>query len=400
MNGYDLVRFAGGALRGHRLRTMLSVMGVSIGVASVIVLTALGEGALVYVSQEFMKMGSNLLFVVPGRTETTGIAPFGGVANDLTLDDVEALRRHVRGIRHIAPITMGEARTRFGERARDVTVAGTTTELREIRQIRMHAGRYLPGGDPDRAPRVCVLGSEIRRELFPDINPLGESLRIGDERYLIIGVSEPRGLALGMDLDKLIHIPIVRAMRLFDQTSLFRVMIQVGTYEDLKTVKAQARAVIRERHDGDDDVTFFTQDSMVDALGRVITALTLALGGIAAISLTVAGVGIMNVMLVSVSERTREIGLLKAVGVTRAQVVGVFLVEASILSTTGGLLGFAAGMGIIRVFTAIYPVLPARPPLWAVTGSLALAISIGIIFGALPARRASRLDPVQALAGR
>ena len=150
-----------------------------------------------------------------------------------------------------------------------------------------------------------------------------------------------------MDLDKLIHIPIVRAMRLFDQTSLFRVMIQVGTYEDLETVKAQARAVIRERHDGDDDVTFFTQDSMVDALGRVITALTLALGGIAAISLTVAGVGIMNVMLVSVSERTREIGLLKAVGVTRAQVVGVFLVEASILSTTGGLLGFAAGMGII-----------------------------------------------------
>jgi putative ABC transport system permease protein len=400
MSGYDLVRFAVGALRGHRLRTVLSVMGVSIGVASVIVLTALGEGALIYVSEEFNDLGSNLLIVVPGRTETTGLAPFGGVANDLTLDDAEALRRRVRGIRHVAPITMGEARARFGERARDVTVAGTTTDLREIRQIRMNAGRYLPSGDPDRAPRVCVLGAEIRRELFPEVNPLGEILRIGDERFRVIGVSEPRGLALGMDLDKLVQIPVVRAMRLFDQTSLFRIMIQTGTYEDLETVEAQAAAILRERHDGDEDFTFFTQGSMVESLGRVLTALTLALGGIAAISLTVAGVGIMNVMLVTVSERTREIGLLKAVGVTRAQVLGAFLVEASILSTAGGLLGFASGMGIIRLFTAIYPVLPAQPPLWAVVGSLALSISIGIVFGALPARRASRLDPVQALAGR
>jgi putative ABC transport system permease protein len=400
MSGYDLLRFAATALHGHRLRTVLSVVGVSIGVASVIVLTSLGEGARLYVTDEFTNLGSNLLFVIPGKTETTGFAPFGGVSHDLTLEDTEAVRRHVPRIKHLAPLTMGEARARFGDRARDVTVAGTTAELREIRDLTMQAGRYLPAGDPNRAPRVCVLGSGIRRELFADANPLGEILRIGDERYRVIGVIEPRGVSVGMDLDELIHIPVVRAMRLFDQTSLFRIMIEVGSHEQVETVKEEVIAVLTERHDGEEDVTLLSQDSVLSAFGRILTALTLALGGIAAISLTVAGVGIMNVMLVSVSERTREIGLLKAVGVTPGQVLLAFLVEASILSSLGGLLGFGAAIAAIRVFTYVYPAFPAQPPVWAVAGSLLLSVSIGILFGALPARRASRLDPVQALAGR
>jgi len=399
MSAYDLLGFAAGALRGHRLRTMLSILGVSIGVASVIVLTALGEGALVFVTREFSSLGSNLLFVIPGKTETTGMAPIGGVANDLTLEDADAIRR-VRGVRHVAPLTMGEARARAGDRSRDVTVAGTTVDLRELRSIRMQAGRYLPGGDLGRAPRVCVLGAEIRRELFPDTNPLGEIIKIGDERFRVIGVSEPRGMSVGMDLDELIHIPVVRAMKLFDQTSLFRIMIQVSSHEDLEAVKAGVREVLLERHDGEEDVTLWTQDSILTALDRVLTALTLALGGIAAVSLTVAGVGIMNVMLVSVSERTPEVGLLKALGVTPAQVLAAFLVEASILSTSGGLAGLAGGFAIVRVFTRLYPVFPAAPPAWAVVGSLGLSMAIGILFGAFPARRASRLDPVQALATR
>jgi putative ABC transport system permease protein len=399
MSGYDLLRFASTALRGHRLRTLLSVVGVSIGVASVIVLTSLGEGARLYVTDEFTNLGSNLLFVIPGKTETTGMAPFGSVSHDLPLDDADAVRRRVPRSRHLAPLTMGEARARFGERARDVTVAGTTAELREVRDLRMQAGRYLPGGDPNRAPRVCVLGSEIRRELFADANPLGEILRIGDERYRVIGVIEPRGMSVGMDLDEMIHVPVVRAMRLFDQTTLFRIMVEVGSHEEVETVKGEIIAVLTERHDGEEDVTLLSQDSVLSAFGRILTALTLALGGIAATSLTVAGVGIMNVMLVSVSERTREIGLLKAVGVTPAQVLLAFLVEASILSSLGGLLGFGAGIAAIRVFTYFYPAFPAQPPVWAVVGSLALSVSIGVLFGALPARRASRLDPVQALAG-
>jgi len=400
MSGYDLLRFAATALRGHRLRTLLSIAGVSIGVASVIVLTSLGEGARLYVTDEFTNLGSNLLFVIPGKTETTGMAPFGSVSHDLTLDDAEALRRRVPRIRYVAPLTMGEARARFGDRARDVTVAGTTAELREVRDLRMQAGRYLPEGDPDRAPRVCVLGSEISSELFADANPLGENLKIGDERFRVIGVIEPRGMSVGMDLDELIHVPVVRAMRLFDQTTLFRILVEVGSYEEVETVKGQIIAVITERHDGEEDVTLLSQDSVLSAFGRILTALTLALGGIAATSLTVAGVGIMNVMLVSVSERTREIGLLKAVGVTPAQVLLTFLVEASILSSLGGLLGFGTAIAAIRVFTYVYPAFPAQPPLWAVVGSLALSVSIGILFGALPARRAARLDPVQALAGR
>jgi len=207
-------------------------------------------------------------------------------------------------------------------------------------------------------------------------------------------------MSVGMDLDELIHIPVVRAMKLFDQTGLFRIMIQVSSHEDLEAVKAGVREVLRERHDGEDDVTLWTQDSILTAFERVLTALTLAVGGIAAVSLTVAGVGIMNVMLVSVSERTREIGLLKAVGVTPAQVLAAFLVEAAILSTSGGLAGLAGGYAIVRAFTRLYPVFPAAPPMWAVAGSLALSMAIGILFGVLPARRAARLDPVAALAAR
>jgi len=397
----DLLRFAGGALRGHLLRTGLSVLGVAIGVASVIMLTSLGEGARLYVTDEFTNLGTNLVLVLRGKIETTGVAPlFGGVPHDMTLDDAEALRRRIPQIRHLAPLTIGEAQARFGDRSRQVTVAGTTVDLQKVRDLRMRTGRYLPEGDPERGPRVCAIGAKIHAELFPDTNPLGEILRIGNERYRVIGVIAPRGLTIGMDLDEFIHVPVGRAMRMFDQTSLFRIMIEVNSHEDIESVKASVIQILKERHNDTEDVTLLTQDSVLSTFSKILVVLTFALGGIAAISLTVAGVGIMNVMLVSVSERIREISLLKAVGVGPGQVLLAFLVEATILSCLGGLLGLLAGIGSARLFRALYPVFPAQPPLWAVVASLVLSITMGIVFGALPARRASRLDPVEALSGR
>jgi putative ABC transport system permease protein len=401
MSSYDIVGFAARALRGHSLRSGLSVLGVMIGVASVIVLTSLGEGARLYVTGEFADMGTNLIMVTPGKTETSGMALFLGRApNDLTVEDARALRRQIPGVRHAVPMAMGEAPVRFGDRARDVTVVGTAPEMQSVRSLRMGIGRYLPESDPDRGPRVCVIGTKVQRELFRDVNPLGEMLKLGDESYRVIGVIAPRGRSMGMDLDELIHVPVGRAMRMFDQTSLWQIFVEVNSHEQIPRVKKEILRLLTERHNDIEDVTIQTQDALLSTFSQIMGALTMALGGIAAISLSVAGVGIMNVMLVSVSERTGEIGLLKALGGSPSQVLTVFLIEAAVLSTLGGVLGLGVGLGAGEIFTIFVPAFPVESPTWAVVGSIGLSVALGILFGALPARRASKLDPVLALAGR
>jgi putative ABC transport system permease protein len=397
----DLFGFSGGALSGHRLRSGLSLLGVAIGVGSVILLTSLGEGARIFVTGEFASLGSNLIIVIPGKIETTGMMPLmGGVPRDLTLQDAEALAQQVRQIRRVAPLAIGEAVARYGSRQRTITVAGTTAEFKDVRVLRIGTGRYLPAGDPTRGARVCVIGNKLQGELFGGANPLGEWLRLGEERYRVIGVMAPRGTSLGMDLDEVVHVPVSRAMKVFNRTSLFRVLAEVNSFEEIESAKRAAVELLKGRHEGFEDVTVMTQDAVMSTFSNILAALTAALGGIAAISLSVAGVGIMNVMLVSVSERVPEIGLLKALGATRGQILSVFLAEASILSTTGGILGLGLGYAGGRFMMVLWPAFPVQPPTWAVVGALALALLVGITFGLLPARGASRLDPVAALARR
>jgi putative ABC transport system permease protein len=269
-----------------------------------------------------------------------------------------------------------------------------------VRQFGIQSGRYLPAGEASRAARVCVIGFDVKNELFGAANPLGEWLRLGEQRYRIIGVMAPRGVSLGIDLDEVVHIPVARSMEMFNRTGLFAIWAEVASLEQAESGKQAALALLKERHEGFEDVTITTQGSMMSASSRILAALTAALGGIAAISLSVAGVGIMNVMLVSVSERIAEIGLLKALGATHRQILSVFLVEASILSTAGGLLGLVLGYAGGRLIMFIWPAFPVRPPLWAVVGALSLALLVGLSFGMLPARRAAALDPVASLARR
>ena len=395
----DLFVFAAGGLRGHRLRTFLSLLGVAIGVASVILLTSLGEGARLYVTGEFASLGSNLLIIIPGKTETKGLAPLVSTApHDLTRQDAAALLQRVPAIRRVAPLVLGTASVRAGEHSREVTVVGATRDILEIRRLKMAGGRFLPQDQPDAA--VCVVGARIQRELFPDQNPLGQLVRIGEWRFRVIGVIAPRGTSIGMDMDQVVEIPVATALRLFNRTGLFRILAEVGSHDDLNQAQRDALAVLRERHAGQEDVTLLTQDAVLDTFNQILRALTAALAGIAAISLGVAGLGIMNVMLVSVSERTREVGLLKAVGATYAQVVAVFLVEAAILSSAGGSLGLLAGLGAGRFLQRLYPDFPLQPPVWAILAALAVSGSVGLFFGILPARHAARLDPVQALMRR
>jgi putative ABC transport system permease protein len=378
----------------------MSLLGVSIGVAAVVALTALGEGARVYVVGQFESIGTNLLIVLPGKTETTGAMPgFGGVPNDLTIGDAEAVVRGIPEIKKGAPVAMGTETVAHGERRRQVALAGTTHEMLDLRRLSLAQGRFLPPLEWDRGSPVAVLGTKLARELFPGENPLGGVVRIGEWRMRVIGILAPRGEQLGLDMDDVVLVPVATAMKMLNRSSLFRIILQVRSPAELDLAKAKVTSLLADRH-GEEDITCITQDAVLTAFDSILGALTMALGGIAAISLAVAGVGIMNVMLVSVSERTREVGLLKALGAGRRQILALFLTEAVLISTAGGLLGLALGWAAVGALVAMFPALPATPPPWAVVAALLLSSGVGAAFGVLPARRATRLDPVAALAGR
>jgi len=395
----ELIAFAIGALRGHRLRTALSVAGVAVGIAAVIALTALGEGARRYVVQEFSSLGSNLLIVLPGKVETTGMMPFGGTVHDLTIDDYRAVVTRIPEVLRAAPLATGEETLRFGGKARSVPVIGTTEELVEVRRLRIGAGQFLPPGDPDRGGAEIVLGVKVAQELFGAESPLGRVVRLGEWRFRVVGVLEPRGRSLGFDFDDLVFVPVRTSMRIFNRSSLFRILVELPEDGDLKAGKEAVIELLAERHRAE-DVTVITQDAVVNTLDSILGVLTLALAAIASVSLTVAGVGIMNVMLVAVSERRHEIGLLKALGANTTQILAVFITEAAVLSTFGGLVGLGAGWAAVVAFVQVYPTFPAATPVWAVVASLVMSMVVGVFFGVVPARRAAHLDPVEALVGR
>ena len=396
----DLVEFAFTALARHRLRTGLSLLGIAIGVAAVVILTALGEGARRYVVGQFSALGSNLVIIVPGKNETTGGLPgVIGVPNDLTLEDARVLRRAEPRVLYMAPISIGNETIAHRERRRPVMVLGSTSELTQVRQLTVSSGRFLPAGDLERGGQMAVLGAKVADELFGTQPPVGRVIRIGDWRIRVIGVLSREGMQIGVNMDDLVVIPVATAMQMFNQTSLPRIMLKMQAGADLDAACGRMVQVLTERHK-EEDVTCITQESVVASLSAIVTTLTLALSGIAAISLCVAGVGIMNLMLVSVSERTEEVGLLKAVGAGTGQILGVFLGEAVLISSSGGLLGLAVGWVAVRTLVWFYPAFPATTPYWATATVLLLSVCLGALSGVLPARRAAGLEPVAALAGR
>jgi len=402
MRAPDLLSFALGAARGNRTRTALSMLAMAIGVAAVVTLTALGDGARRYVMREFSAIGSNLVIVLPGRTETGGINPgsFGGATpRDLTVDDARALLR-APAVRRAAPLTVGTSELSVNGRLRESMVVGSTAEFLEVRQFRMGQGQFLPAEDWSRGSPVMVLGAKLRADLFGNTNALGQFVRVGDRRFRVIGVLAATGSGLGMNTDELAVVPVSIALAMFNTNTLFRVLVEARSRDAIDAAKQQATAIIQARHEGEKDVTVITQDALLATFDRLIGTLTLAVAGIAAISLAVAGILVMNVMLVSVAQRRSEIGLLKALGASGATIRSAFLVEAALLSGLGALVGYALGLAGAAVIRALYPVFPAYPPDWAVLAGLGTAVATGLLFGVLPARRAAQLDPVTALARR
>jgi putative ABC transport system permease protein len=401
MTAWDVARFSLQALAGHRLRSWLLLAAMAIGVAAVVVLTGLGEGARGYVSGEFRSLGTNLLIVLPGRTETRGGPPplLGETPRPLTLQDATALLRS-RAVRRIAPLTFGTAPVSRGGRSREAAIMGSTADFFAVRHLTMGSGRPLPAGDPERAAPVCVLGAKLRAELFGSESPLGKWVRIGDRRFRVIGVVGSRGLSIGLDLDEMAVIPVAAAQALFNSDSLFRILVEARSREEVPRAQADLLDIISRRHEGEDDITVITQDALLSTFDRIFTALTLTVAGIAAISLGVAGILIMNVMLVAVAQRRAEIGLLKALGAAPVEILVLFLAESTALALAGALLGLLAGQLGTLAIRSLYPSLPVAAPWWAIAAGLGVAVASGALFGVLPARRAARLDPVQALSRR
>lgn len=384
----------------YRTRSLLIVLAMALGVAAVVTLTALGEGARRYVVGQFSSLGTNLLIVLPGRAETAGGFPgaaLGQTPRDLTLEDARLVGQ-LPQVRRYAPLNVGVAELSGNGRLREVTVLGSTAELLPIRHMKLAQGRFLAQGSEHSAQ--IVLGSKLAREFFPDGQAMGQRVRLSDRRFLVSGVIEAQGETMGFNTDEIVIIPIGHAQELFNTSSLFRILVEARSRNAIGPAKAAIHHTLKLRHDGEDDVTVITQDAVLATFDRILRALTLGVAGIAAISLAVAGILVMNVMLVAVAQRTAEIGLLKAIGAPAADIRRLFFAEALWLSLAGGAIGFALGhLGSLLIRLA-YPQLPAWPPVWASVAGVSTALVTGILASLLPAARAARLDPVNALSGK
>ena len=398
----DVALFAYGSLSGNPARTWLMILAMSIGVAAVVVLTGLGEGARRYVINQFSSLGTNLIIVLPGRTETAGIGPgmlLGQIPRELSLEDAQALLRS-RAILRIAPLTIGSTQISHAAKNREAVVLGSTAHLLEVRHMILAQGQFLQGGDVRSSESVCVLGARIKRELFGLAPAVGSWVRLGDRRFRVTGVMASQGESMGFNTDDLVIIPVASAHMLFNTSGLFRILVEAKSRDAILRAKDDTEQILFARHNGEKDVTVITQDAVLATFDRILHALTLAVGGIAAISLAVAGILIMNVMLIAVAQRVKEIGLLKALGAPGIQIRNLFFAEAVLLSGIGSLAGLLLGEVGVLLIARLYPSLPIAAPWWAVLAALGTSLSTGILFSVWPARRAARLDPVMALAGR
>ncbi|RTL54305.1 MAG: FtsX-like permease family protein [Rhodocyclaceae bacterium] len=402
MRAADLFDFAWQVVRGNRARTLLILLAMGIGVAAVLVVTSIGEGARRYVLQQFSGLGANLVIVLPGRSETAGGIPgflIGKTPRLLTIDDALAIGRS-RAVRRIAPLIVGAGDVHWNARTRETPILGTTAEFIAVRQMEMGQGSFLPEGDPHHSQPVCVIGAKVRRELFAGSQAVGEWLRIGDRRFRVIGVLAPQGESLGFNTDEIVAVPLAAAQALFNSESLFRIMIEAKSRGAVIQAKEDAEEILRQRHEGERDVTVITQDAVLSTFDRILGALTLAVGGIAAISLSVAGILIMNVMLISVTQRKREIGLLKALGATGRQIRLLFFTEAVVLALAGAAAGLLVGKLGESVVAQVVPSIPVGAPWWALIAAPVTAVVTAVLFSVAPARQAARLDPVLALSSR
>ncbi len=393
----DTLKLALRAITAHRLRSFLTLLGIAVGIAAVILLTSIGEGIHRFVLAEFTQFGTNVIGVAPGKVKTSGPAPTGipTSVRPLTLEDARALE-HLPHVTAMTSTVWGNTEINANGRLRRTTVYGVNADMTKVFSMKVKSGQFLPGEDSENARAFVVLGAKLKNELFGAANPLGARVRIGNFQFRVIGVLETKGQFLGIDLDDTAYIPAARALELYNRDGLMEIHVSYEEGVPAARVGDAIKATLKARH-GREDFTITTQEDMLRTLSRILDILTMAVGALGSISLLVGGVGIVTIMTIAVSERTGEIGLLVALGAPRRTILGLFLGEAVALSALGGVMGLLLGIGLAQAIRLFVPALPVHTPIAFVLLAESIAVAIGLLAGVLPARRAARLDPVEAL---
>ena len=392
----DFLHLALSALFDKPMRSFLAALGIAVGVAAVILLTSIGEGLHRFVLAEFTQFGTNIIGIQPGKAETHGasVGMFGS-ARPLSLEDAEALRK-VPYVTACVPVVQGNAEVEAAGRNRRVTTYAVGPDFSKAFRMAVASGSFLPQDDLNSPRAYAVLGAKVRQELFGEASPLGQRIRVGGQRYRVVGVMEAKGQVLGFDLDDTVYIPAARGLELFNREGLMEVDVAYAPEANPDLVAAEVKRILLARH-SNEDFTIVTQQQQLAVLGSVLDVLTFAVGALGGISLLVGGVGILALMTITVSERTSEIGLLTALGGRHGQIMALFLGEAAGLAALGGGVGLALGLGLTQLLGLLVPALPVATSMVYLLAAETLAFLIGVLAGIAPARRAAKLDPVDAL---
>ncbi|MDP3877726.1 MAG: ABC transporter permease [Methylobacter sp.] len=395
MHYADLISLSYRTVISHKLRSALTALGLIIGIAAVVLLTSIGRGIHTFVLAEFTQFGTHLISVRPGKTTTFGLSGASiSTVRPLVIADAVSLSK-VRNIISVSPMTQGNAQIKAGTKQRRTNVLGVGSAVPEILKIKVVSGRFLP--EEDSNPRAfAVLGDKLASELFGTNSPLGQRIRIGSDRYRVIGVMEKKGQMVGFDMDDTIYIPAAKALELFNRESLMEIHLLYNSNAAIENVESAIKRHLIARHGGE-DFTLITQNQMLKSMDSILNILTLAVAALGGISLLVGSVGILTIMTIAVSERISEIGLLRAVGAERSSIFQLFLCEALALSSAGGLCGVLLGITMVKILEAALPALPVELAWAYIIAAFMVSLLIGIVAGVAPAMKAARLEPLEAL---
>ena len=375
-------------------KSLLTSLGIAIGIAAVVLLTAIGSGLQQYVVEKFTQFGTRIIAITPGKQVTHGLGSLLSSVRPLSLADADALST-LPHVEQVVPLVQGAGTVEYGKFQRNSTIMGVGPQMAEAWNFDLAAGRFLPAG-AGRSRAFAVLGHTMKQELFGQQNALGQLIRVGGLRFRVVGVIEPKGQMLGFDMDDIVYIPAQRGLQLFNREGLMEVDVVFSAATTADAIRDRVSRLLVDRH-GREDFTIITQDQMLDTLGKVLSVLTAAIAGLGSISLLVGAVGILTIMITTVRERTGEIGLLRAMGATRGQILALFLGEAVVLALLGGVLGLLGLLLIVLAMQFLVPQLPlSLNPLYWVAALLFSAL-IGLLAGVVPARNAARLNPIDAL---
>ena len=398
----ELLKMAWRSLGANKLRTFLTMLGVIIGVTSVIALVSVGMGVKKNILDNISRLGSNMLIIMPGSANRGGMRGAAGSVITLTYDDAEAIKKKIKNVEYVSPTVQGSYQVVYGHENWNTTVTGVVPEYVAIQSLELKSGLFFSAHDVDVRNRVAVIGPTVAANLFESVNHVGKKIRIVNAPYTIIGVLESKGQSSGgQDQDDTVLIPLTTAQeRLVGVTYVRSINVQVSDADKMDEVQSNIEKLLRQRHriraGAEDDFNVRNLTSLMEMMNSSATMITLLLGAIAGISLIVGGVGIMNITLASVTERTREIGIRKAIGATYSNIMLQFLIESTMISVIGGIIGIGVGVvaaQLISKFGGFTTVISSL----SIAASFGFALFVGIFFGLLPARKAARLDPIEAL---